>query len=379
MLTAIATIIGTTIGAGILGIPYAIAKVGFLPGVILIVCIGIATTILNLMYAEVTLRTRQDHEIPGYGGLYLGTDAKMLALLAGLLGSYGALLAYIVGEGQVLQNLLGGSATIWSVLFICFGSYIIYRGVDVVKKIELVMSIALLGVLLLIGMAVQSHITNINLSFVDVNNFITPYGVLMFAFAGTASIPMVRQQLKGQERKLPAVILIASSVILSVYFVFTWLVLGVTGSETTQIATIGLGLKVGPFIRVLGNILAAITLLTGYIAMGLSIRRLFENDYGMTKLKACMVTIAIPSALFVIGARNFISILGIVGGVLLSVQAVIIILSFWKSQDVSLFQTSVPIILRRKPEFTIGRHILLGSMLIALYVFGAFLTVFNQL
>ncbi len=378
MLTAIATILGTTIGAGILGIPYAISKVGFLPGIVLICLIGVATMFLNLMYAEVTLRTRQDHEIPGYGGLYLGTDAKMLALLAGLIGSYGALLAYIIGEGHILTSLWGGNATVWSYVFIGFGSYIVYRGVEIVKKIEFVMSLALLTVLFLIGIAVQPHIVNMNLAYVDVNNIIVPYGVLMFAFSGSASIPMVRQQLKGQEKKLPLAILIANSIILCIYFVFAWLVLGVTGAQTTQVATIGLGLKVGPGIRLLGNVLAGITLLSGYVAMGLSVRRLFENDYGMSRIQACLVTIVIPVILFTSGARSFITVLGIVGGLLLSLQSVIIILSFWKSQEVTFWQKITPSFSRRKPEFTLGKQGVLGVLLILLYIFGAVLTILNH-
>ena len=52
---AIATLVGCTIGAGILGIPYVVAKSGFLIGFIDIVLIGLAVMLINLYLGEVVL------------------------------------------------------------------------------------------------------------------------------------------------------------------------------------------------------------------------------------------------------------------------------------------------------------------------------------
>ncbi len=374
---AVLTVVGTTVGAGILGLPYAIAQAGFLPGSLLLLFVGMATMVLNLMYAELILRTRSDHEIPGYGGVYVGKGAQMIALLAGLLGSYGALLAYAIGESRVLSGLFGGPPLLWGLLFLILGGYVIFRGLDMVRRFEFVLSISLLCILFLIGVAVHPHINTAHLARVDVNNLATPYGVLMFAFAGTASVPLVRKQMVGREKAIPKVFLVANSLILIAYFLFVWVVLGATGAETTDIATLGLTRVVGPWMGLMGNVLAAVTLFSGFIAMGLSLRRVFECDYGLTRPQAWLSTMIIPTALFLVGMREFVVVLGVSGGIVLGVQGVLIVLAFWRSQKVSFLHKVFPFEMGRKPEFELGSQLVVGVVLFGMYVIGAVLTILN--
>lgn len=366
-LQALAILIGTTIGAGILGIPYAVSKVGFLPGLIMLIALGTVTMILELMFMELTLRTREDHEIPGYGGLYLGFPAKMASLVMGIIGGYGALLAYIIGQGTVLHTLLGGSPMLWSLIFLALASYVVYRGLYAVRIMELVMVTAMFGVVFVLGVAAEPHIDTLNLAHVDMNNIIIPYGVLMFALSGMNAIPQLRQHMKGHEKDLPKVIVVANVAVMAVYAIFTWLVLGVTGAETTHIATVGLGEKIGPTMVIIGNLLACITMSTSFMAGGLSMRRLFQYDYGVPRLQAWLATVMIPLFLFLLGARNFIQVVGLVGGIIISTQSIIIVCAFWKARLAG----------HRQPEFSLGKLGLVGGALMFVYIFGSILTLLD--
>ncbi len=93
---AMATLVGTVIGAGIFGIPYVIAKIGFLPGIFYLLILSALVLILNLIYGEIILRTHGDHQLTGYGEIYLGKRGKFLATLAIFTAAYGALLAYLI-------------------------------------------------------------------------------------------------------------------------------------------------------------------------------------------------------------------------------------------------------------------------------------------
>lgn len=363
-LEALAILIGTTIGAGILGIPYAVSKVGFVPGLLMLIILGVVTTILELMYMEVTLRTKEDHEIPGYGGLYLGFPAKMASLLMGIIGGYGALLAYIIGQGTILHTLIGGPSTVWSILFLAVAGYIVYRGLYAVRVIELIMVAVMFCVVFILGVAAEPHINLQNLSHVDVNNIIIPYGVLMFALSGMNAIPQLRQHMKGREEDIPRVIVISNLLVVAVYAVFMWITLGVTGADTTQIATVGLGNKIGPSMVLIGNLLAFITMSTSFMTNGLSIRRLFQYDYGMPRFKAWLATIMIPLVLFIVGARDFIQVVGLVGGIIISLQSIIIVSAFWKARTEG----------HRRPELALGKLGVIGGILILMYTFGSALT-----
>ncbi|MEK6816901.1 MAG: aromatic amino acid transport family protein, partial [Nanoarchaeota archaeon] len=61
-LEAIATLVGTIIGAGVLGIPYVVAKSGIKIGLVHILLLGIAILFINLYVAEISLRTKKTHQ-----------------------------------------------------------------------------------------------------------------------------------------------------------------------------------------------------------------------------------------------------------------------------------------------------------------------------
>ncbi|OGK29538.1 hypothetical protein A3D08_01250 [Candidatus Roizmanbacteria bacterium RIFCSPHIGHO2_02_FULL_43_11] len=362
---ATATLVGSIVGVGILGMPYAVSKVGFIPGLLMLIALTLVNIVLLLMFSEVTLRTRGNHEIPGYGGLYLGASTKLIAFLIGIIGGYGVMLVQIIAQGYIVQALFGGSATAWSLTFFIIAGYIIYRGVEAVRVIELLMTLAISVIFFLIGLTAQPHVDTQNLIYTPSRDFIIPYGVILFALSGTSVIPQIREQMQKFERRMPLVILAANLIIFVMYAGFLWLVLGVTGAHTTQIATIGLGNKVGSIMRVLGNGLAMFTISTSFITIGLSMRRVFQYDYQFPRFKAWLTAMAIPLTLFVLGARNFIGILGIVGGVILGIQNIIVITSYWKAQKDGT----------RRPEFTMGRMSLAGVILIGVYSVGAILTI----
>ena len=79
---AIAVLVGTTIGAGIFGIPFVVSKIGFVPGIFYLLILGVLVLILNLAYGEIILRTPGDHQLTGYGEIYFGEIGKKIASLA---------------------------------------------------------------------------------------------------------------------------------------------------------------------------------------------------------------------------------------------------------------------------------------------------------
>ncbi len=369
-LTAVATLVGSIVGVGILGMPFAVAKVGFVPGMVMLALLALVNLALLLMYAELTLRTSEDHEIPGYGGLYLGHNSQLASLLLGIIGGYGTILAFIIAQGQILQTLFGGNSTLWSLIFFSIAGYIIYRGIEAVRILELIMVIGVSIIFFLIGLTAHPHINNANLAFSDVNNFIIPYGVLLFALSGTTAIPQIRQQLRHREKSFPLIILAACSIVFIMYAAFLWLTLGVTGAQTTEIATIGLGKAIGPVMLILGNTLAFFTISTSFITSGLSMRRVFQYDYNFPRFKAWLCALVIPLFLFLMGARNFIVVVGVVGGVILSVQNIIVLSAYKKSLKDG----------KRKPEFSLGKsNRIIWWIVWATFLLGAFLTVFDNL
>ena len=114
-------ITGMTIGAGVLGIPYVIARVGLLIGISYIIVIGMVMLGLNLMIGEVAVKTSEQLQLPGLSGRYLGNWAKYLSSFLFVGGAYGSLLVFIVGEGESLSALFGGNPIWWGVIYVMAG------------------------------------------------------------------------------------------------------------------------------------------------------------------------------------------------------------------------------------------------------------------
>ncbi|MEM2916630.1 MAG: aromatic amino acid transport family protein [Candidatus Woesearchaeota archaeon] len=91
---AVATLVGTIIGAGVLGIPYVMAKAGFLTGLLVLLLLGMVILTVNLCIGEVVLRTKGIHQLTGYVGIYLGDRGRRLMTLAMIIGN---LLIYVGG------------------------------------------------------------------------------------------------------------------------------------------------------------------------------------------------------------------------------------------------------------------------------------------
>ena len=89
------TLTGTIIGAGILGLPHVFAESGFFIGLFWLIFLGVIIIFVNLYVGEVTLRTKDTHQLPGYSEKYLGLWGKRIMFLALIFGIYSALLAYI--------------------------------------------------------------------------------------------------------------------------------------------------------------------------------------------------------------------------------------------------------------------------------------------
>ena len=102
---AVFIITGMTIGAGILGLPYVIARSGLAVGLVLVVLWGLVMLLLNLMLGEIAVRTEGNFQLPGFAGKYLGQWAKNLMSVIIVFSGFGALLAYIIGEGQTLAEI----------------------------------------------------------------------------------------------------------------------------------------------------------------------------------------------------------------------------------------------------------------------------------
>jgi amino acid permease len=328
----VALVTAGTIGAGVLGIPYAIAEVGIVPGMILLFAIGLLMMGVNLLVADIAMNTPGNHQLPGFAEAYLGRTGKWAMTAVIYLSFLGALVVYIIGEGETLSALFGGDPFFWSVGFFFGGSALIALGLRTIKKVELFLSMALLAVVLLITLRSAPHVDARLWQTADWTKLFVPYGVLVFAYSGAASVPEAWSIMKNRKRFFKKAIVIAGTIVIAVYTVFTLIVVGVTGQGTTEIATIGLGRTVGPTVYLLGNLFAAIAMGTVFLIVGTAMRDSLAWDFKAPRWAATLLVLGAPFLMFLFGLRGFINTIDIVGGVFLTIEILLILCIWLKSR-----------------------------------------------
>ena len=328
----VALIVSGTIGAGILGLPYAIAKVGVIPGVLAIFVLGFLMMGLNLLIGDIAVRTKQQLQIAGLAGVYFGKLGKVVMGVFTHVLLLGVLTVYIIGEGEALSALFSGTAFQWSMVFFAIASVCVIVGLRIIKTVELFLSLGLLTIVLLVSVVSVRHLSFVNFQHIDLAQILFPYGVILFALHGVTTVPEAYSLLKNREGTFRKAIMLSSLIVMVVYVLFTVIVIGVTGGDTTEIATVGLGNAIGRNVFVLGNMFAVFAMGTSFLMAGLGLRDSLRWDFKASPALSVLVVCGVPLFVFLAGVRGFIVAIDIVGGVFISLEMLFILLIYIKAR-----------------------------------------------
>lgn len=362
--SAIVIFTGTVVGAGIFGIPYVVAKIGFLPGVIYLIILGAVLCVVMLTYGEITLRTKKFHQSAGYANKYLGKWGKLAMSFSLIFGIYGALLAYMIGIGDFLFTLmgdcLGGSPILYSTIFFVLGSAAIMFGLGMVIKMEKGMFLLLLAVALLIFVLGFNKVDLNNLATLNMANIFLPFGVILFAYSGFSAIPDMSRVLDGSKKQLKSAIIFGTIIVFIVYLAFTFIIVGISGKDTSEEAIVGLKGILGSKIVIIGAMFGILAMATSFLTLGLALKEVYHYDYGIDKTLAWVLTCFIPFVLLILGLSSFVEVLGIVGSLTGGISSILILVMHKKSQKGG----------DRKPEYSLKLTKSIVYLLYIIFILG---------
>lgn len=361
---ATAVLIGTIVGAGIFGIPYVVAQSGFLIGIIFLLALTGVSLLIHLLYGEVVCRTQEKHRFVGYAGYYLGKCGKAVVTFSSLFGLYGALLVYIIISGEFLSTIfsswLGGSAFVYSLIFFAIGALAIFRGIGLIERLELIMTLFLILVIFLIFFSGLSHFNISNLQTINLKYFFLPYGVILWSLGGGAAIPEIKEMLKEDGKRYKRIITLGTIIPAFLYLLFMFIVVGVTGVDTTPEAIKGLIGVLGKGIVIWGAIFGILALTTSFFMLGLSLKKIFWYDYKIKKNLSWFLVCSVPLVCFLLGLRQFIPIIGFLGVVLGAIQGTILVLIYKKAKKLG----------NREPEYSLKIPNLVTYSLVGIFILG---------
>lgn len=232
VLGGILLISGSSIGAGMLGLPLVTGVAGFYPSIALFIFCWAFMTSTGYLFLEVNLSFGEDVHIVTIADKTLGKWGKIIAWIVYLFLFYCLLTAYVSATGIFITNLipnvfnfeLGNIAGSLLITFI-FG-VIIYFGAN---PVDFINRIFMFGLFISYFSLISNGIKNIDVTLFhdyDWGNSIWAIPIVITAFGFHNMIPTLNHYLRGNKKGMIQVIFWGSLISLVVYLLWEAVILG---------------------------------------------------------------------------------------------------------------------------------------------------------
>jgi amino acid permease len=274
--TAFALTLTETVGAGILALPIALAGIGPLAGVVVLVVLGLVNVLTIAYMAEAVARSGTIR----YGSAFIGqvvTDylgrAGALILSLGLITiCFLALWSYYIGFSAALADATRIPAPVWVALLFLIGLYFLRReSLSATIASALLVGAVNIGLILILSLLAFTHLRPANLLYVNVPFFggrpFEPsilqliFGVVLAAYFGHLSLSNCARVVLHRDPSARALVwgTVASQVVtMALYCLWVLVVNGaiapqeLAGQSGTVLAP--LAAEIGPLVHVLGSV-----------------------------------------------------------------------------------------------------------------------------
>ena len=334
---AVATLVATIVGVGIFGLPYAAWHAGFFVAALYLGVLFFVFAILHLMFGEIILRTRERHRLAGYVARYVNHGAGRVVVVTTFVGMLGGMLAYLLVGGQFLSVLAGAagiSVPLWGwygiFWFVC--TLVIAFGLKAVERSEMFMLVLMVAAVFFLFAAGVPKVNPAHFFGFTPGNFFLPYGITLFALAGTAAIPAVRDILVGVEGAMRRAIVLGTAIPVVFYLFFTAVVVGVSGPAVSEDAISGLAAALGEGVVAVGALFGILVVATSYVIFGLYLRDTLTYDLGARRGLTLLLVGAVPLVLVAAQNIGFFTLIGLLGAVVGGIESVFLVLAYSRAR-----------------------------------------------
>ncbi|MBY7734669.1 amino acid permease [Francisella philomiragia] len=344
---AIAIIAGTAIGAGMLGIPFAVAAVGFNYALMALFLVWIIMYATALLIVEANVSQPLGTDMDSIAHNILGKSGRVMNLLFYLLLLYSLLTAYIFMGGQLFETYVTswfnfGNDSFAKFLFTFVFGFFIYKGIKVVFRVnELFLSLKVLAFVLFISfVAPQIRPAVLESRALGVEYVWFSIPILVTSFGFHIVIPAIRNYFEN-DIVFKRTVAIGALAPLIVYLVWVMATLGTINlhggngfidlshsGKTLAEAYVSLGQRAPlVFIRLFENF----AIITSFLGVALALFSFNQDLYALNsrkKLITLIITLVPPLFFAIYFVNSFIAALGyasIFVSVLLIVQPALMV------------------------------------------------------
>ena len=305
-------LVGTQIGAGILALPYVLARLGYFWGAVVLFTAAFFSVLTAIMLVEALYLSNPNYHYFDLASRYLGGWGRVLVLLM-LYAGYGAMLAYVSALGQVMAataqyyGLTGlTNPTLWAVGFWAVVSFAALFGLRSSGAVESILAfiIVLLVLTIFVWSIPRSHPY---LGKFDLSSFVTAFSVAIFAFYGHGILPELVRGVRNMGKTVWAIITAFSTVFL-LYTLFSYALMGVLGENMPEIGTLGLSKLLDPDIAFIGFLFPFLTIVTSFLSAAVAQTDILSEVF-RNRLVAWALAVVPALLVYLLGYSGFVRVI----------------------------------------------------------------------
>lgn len=330
-LRATLMLIGTTIGAGIFGIPAMMGTVGIWAGSFLFWFVALVVLATQILYLELILRDPERRRLPGYIGHAFGPWGKHLAAVTHTFQLVGINFAYLLLGGEflwILSRVFGFSWELsgWRMVFWVVGLLALLGGLKMAARIESNLTWMLIG---LICVMIVLSVPHVHLARVFESHWMVidgAIGVFLFSLFGCTAIPEMHEvtgRTFSQTRTAVIRGTLSAAFLIWLFGVVTFAALpGVAADRValTQLLPNGL-LWVLP-------LMGFTSVMASFVAATYDLFATYRTDFHWPVRSSWMLALGLPLILvFIISNPNLLEVLATVGAIFTATNGLLIVLA----------------------------------------------------
>jgi len=326
-------IAGTTIGAGMLGIPLLTAGSGFLPAVIVTLAVWIFMVATGFLFLEAILWMPDGANILSLANRFLGKKGKFLAGITFAFLYYCLLVAYYAAGAPILNSFLEALTGVSLVGWKGFAFYGLLFGVIVsfgIKWIDRLNYVLMAGLVISYIFLISGGASQVEAGRLEYQNWPKVFyaaPVLFSAFGYHNVIPSLTHYFHRNVKVLRFAIFWGTFIPLIVYLIWQWLIIGglpksvvAEALQRGQPVTEALQEMAGaPWIQGMGRAFGFFAIVTSLLGVAFSMvdflgDGLNKKRTGRDRIYLCLLTFFPPFIFSALDPSIFLTALSIAGG-----------------------------------------------------------------
>jgi len=321
-----ALVAAATVGDGIFALPYVFYNAGWLVGILYLLVLGAVVAMAHTVYLKTLEKVGEKERLLGLSKIYLGSGGFWTGFIAIVIGLLLTLVAYLILGMQFIHLAFPAVPSGFSFfVFWLLLSIPVFLSDGYVMDLEILGITCTTAVIVLIFFTALPNVFFAGIPAINPRNLFLPFGAILFSLAGWTSIePAYESRRKGASTKEPwRALAMGTGLAALLYIMFAAGILGSAPAITPDTASGLLGWPIWK--RELLAIMGLIAVSTVYLPISREIKNSLEKDLRWHGILSRLLIVFLPPLFIFLGLNNFLIVVGLVGGLFLSLQYILII------------------------------------------------------